>query len=79
MDIGQKKKLPFTERRRLFQEKVKDLVKEYDVDIMSVISMFPQSIQAQILYIDLQNAEMLKNLGLAPNPLIKKSGEKQAN
>jgi len=63
--LGDAKKLPFEERKRLAIERIQAILGEFDVDIMPILAQNPGSIVAQILYIDIQNEEMLKTLGLA--------------
>lgn len=58
------KKLPFSPRKQLFQEKLKELCDEYDIDLIPIITKFPAIIAAQLLFVDRQDKEMLNKLGL---------------
>jgi hypothetical protein len=80
MEISDLKKLPFEERRKLTQEKIKVICNELDIDIIPVLGQTPASIVAQVLFVDLQDEEMLKRLGISKNPLMRnKVGEKLSN
>jgi len=62
------KMLPFEIRRKTAQEMCKEILDEYDCDICPILVRSPQTIGAQLTWVDKQNAQQMADLGLIPLP-----------
>jgi hypothetical protein len=62
--MNEEKMLPFDQRRQLAQQRVREVLVALDVDIAPILQPLPSQLQAQLIYIDLQDEKMLMNLGL---------------
>lgn len=75
MEIGALKNLPYNQRLELFRQRIKEASQALDVDMTPILAQNPSTIEARILYFDVQNDEMLAKLGLERN----KPSEKLSN
>lgn len=65
---GDIKKLSPDERMKLAKERVHLVLKELDIDFVPILAKEPHALTAKILWIDIQNEELLKSLGLSKFP-----------
>ncbi len=83
MDLGNNdpKKLPFNSRKQIAIEKIRTMLNDLDVDIAPILVTTANAMTASLIYVDMQNEEMLKQLGLekAPNANVQETSEKLSN